>query len=71
MKIERYKKQDRFTDSCCGCGQDIEQGDVYFLIENHDGEHFMCCPECAAVYLAETLDAVSREYEFIDDVRGA
>ena len=33
--------------------------------------HMESCPECAAMYLAETLDSVSREFEWVDDVMGA
>ena len=69
MTIERFKKEDRFCDCCQSCGREIEQGGNYFRLEDREGEHLCCCPECAAVYLAETLDAVSREYEWIDDVR--
>ena len=71
MTIERYTKRDRGTDCCQSCGALIEQGDHFFRLENREGEHLRCCPECAAMYLAETLDSVSREFEWVDDVMGA
>lgn len=67
MKIQRVKKQCRGYLDCEVCSDEIKIGKNFFLIENRDGEVILCCPECAAVYLAETIDAVSHEYEWEDN----
>ena len=70
MKIQREKRVDRHDLYCQVCDAEIENEGNYFLIEDRDGDVLTCCPECAAVYLAETLDAVSGEYEWEDNVMG-
>lgn len=70
MKIQRFKRENRHALFCEVCDSEIENEANYFEIEDRDGNVLTCCPECAAVHLAETLDAVSNEYEWIDDVMG-
>ena len=70
MKIQRFKRESRRDLYCQVCNAEIENEANYFEIEDRAGDVTTCCPECAAVYLAETLDAVSRDYEWEDDVLG-
>ena len=70
MKIQRFKRDNRHDPYCQVCSTKIENESNYFLIEDRDGDILTYCPECAAVCLAETLDALSKDYEWEDDVLG-
>lgn len=54
--ISRYRAT--VSCECESCYQEIAPGSAYYVLTNRADETKKCCPDCAAHYMAETLDAV-------------
>lgn len=66
--ITRYKSKKMFF--CEHCDGTIWQHDHYYVITNNAEETEKLCADCAAHYMAETLDAVHKtEYSNQGDAK--
>jgi hypothetical protein len=57
--ISRYAAKKGGFD-CEDCGKWIPTGFPYYVLTNRADENVKCCPDCAAIRMAETLDAVNK-----------
>lgn len=65
--ISRYINTSSRVITCDQCGKVIPHGTPLYMITNRADETTCNCPDCAAHYMAETLEAVSdTEYSNIE-----
>ena len=56
--ISRYRANAGF--SCEDCGDYVLKNSAYYVLTNRADETVKCCPDCAGIRMAETLDAVNK-----------
>jgi len=54
------RRQRAESETCESCGCEIETGEIYWKIQEKN-----YCPNCAAKYLAETIDGIAITKETI------
>ena len=66
--ITRYRAEHMFF--CENCSETIMPGNHFYVITNNAEETEKLCADCAANYMAETLDAVHKtEYSNQGDAK--